>query len=314
MVGKKPSDDDRWFRPGAIVETRSLGEILGTLAADGSLDGMPFMPEMARYAGKQFQVARTAAAVCVEGHPGLRSLSDTVLLEDLRCDGSAHDGCQRGCKIFWKTAWLRPATASERNHSPEDRSASVAASRLPTKVGERYYCQSTELAAATGPIPRRSLRPLIEDLRRRELSLARFVRILLLAIADRLLKVLRGKGVAPSGAQRRTSRGGLDLQAGDVVRIKSAHEIEATLTPEGTNRGLSFEYEMLDRCGALCRVAYPVTRIILETTGEMVELGNSVVLDGVACEGVRRRNCPRANHFYWREAWLEKVDEPERHG
>ena len=32
---------------------------------------------------------------------------DTVYLEDLRCDGSGHDGCQAGCRIYWKDAWLR---------------------------------------------------------------------------------------------------------------------------------------------------------------------------------------------------------------
>ena len=30
-----------------------------------------------------------------------------MLLEDLRCDGSAHDGCQAECRVFWKEAWLK---------------------------------------------------------------------------------------------------------------------------------------------------------------------------------------------------------------
>ena len=34
-------------------------------------------------------------------------MHSTVYLEDLRCDGSGHDGCQAGCKIYWKEAWLR---------------------------------------------------------------------------------------------------------------------------------------------------------------------------------------------------------------
>ena len=29
----------------------------------------------------------------------------------VRCDGSAHDGCQAGCLLFWKLAWLKAADA-----------------------------------------------------------------------------------------------------------------------------------------------------------------------------------------------------------
>lgn len=314
LAGRKRRNRNRWRWPGQIVEVRSLQEILETLDANGSVSDLPFMPEMASHAGRRLRVARTATAICVEGHPGLRELRDTVLLEDLRCDGSAHDGCQRGCTILWKTAWLKPSTESGPIHSPETRAAPDALPDLRTKTGDRYYCQSTELADATSPIPRWSLRPLLEDLGRRELKVDRFLRISLLAITDKVLQALRGRGLIPSGKQRRTSRGDLGLQAGDLVRIKDATQIEATLTPDGTNRGLSFEYEMFDRCGQVCSVAYPVRRIILETTGEMVELASSVVLDGMVCEGLRRRNCPRANHFYWREAWLQKVNEPERSG
>ncbi len=34
---------------------------------------------------------------------------NTVLLEGIRCDGSGHGGCQAGCMIFWKEAWLKRA-------------------------------------------------------------------------------------------------------------------------------------------------------------------------------------------------------------
>jgi hypothetical protein len=40
----------RFFR-GQLVEVRSSAEIAATLDANGKLDGVPFMPEMARYCG-----------------------------------------------------------------------------------------------------------------------------------------------------------------------------------------------------------------------------------------------------------------------
>lgn len=277
---------------------------MATLDENGCFEGLPFMPEMARYAGRRFTVSRTSTAICVEGFPGLRRLPDAVILDGLRCDGSAHDGCQRACTMLWKTEWLRPPS----EHPSEAEFDQEMVDDLPTREGDRYFCQSTQLATATNPIPRFSLRPMIEDVRRGELTVARFVHIAFLAFVGHLLELVRGRGLEPAGEQRRTSRGALELEAGDVVRIKDRVDIEATLTPGGLNQGLAFEYEMFDHCGDECGVTFPVERIILEETGQMLEIKNSVVLGNLACSGLRRRNCPRANYFYWRESWLERVE------
>ena len=99
-------DGHAQFRRGQSVTVRSLSEILATLDADAKLEGMPFMPEMASFCGKTFRVFRRAERTCVEGL-GMRSMKNAVFLEGLRCDGSAHGGCQRGCLFFWKEAWLK---------------------------------------------------------------------------------------------------------------------------------------------------------------------------------------------------------------
>ena len=106
-VAQQPSDRGRFgdFRRGDTVTVRSLTEILATLDADAKLGGLPFMPEMAACCGRSFRVYRRADKTCVEGL-GMRSMRDTVFLDGLRCDGSAHGGCQRGCLFFWKEAWL----------------------------------------------------------------------------------------------------------------------------------------------------------------------------------------------------------------
>src|SRR5690348_847227 len=97
---------------GQLVRVRPEREIAATLDADGKLDGMPFMPEMARHCGHAFRVYRRAGKTCVEGHR-LRRLESAVLLEGLRCDGAFHDGCQRNCLFFWKEAWLEPVDPEE---------------------------------------------------------------------------------------------------------------------------------------------------------------------------------------------------------
>ena len=57
------------LKPGDIVEVRAPAEIMATLDDDGSLDSMPFMSQMLRYAGMWFTVSRLrdraeGAAVC----------------------------------------------------------------------------------------------------------------------------------------------------------------------------------------------------------------------------------------------------------
>ena len=99
----------RALRPGDFVEVKSPVEILETLDDHGTLDRLPFMPEMAEYCGKRFRVAKRVVKTCCYGiSSGMRKFSaeDVVLLEGLRCSGGAHDGCQKACTIFWRQAWL----------------------------------------------------------------------------------------------------------------------------------------------------------------------------------------------------------------
>src|SRR5262245_43983238 len=109
----------RNFRPGDLVEVLSLPEILKTLDEKGTLGNLPFMPEMVAYCGKQFRVSLQAFKTCVDDQE-MRSLDDTLFLEQVRCSGASHDGCARACLIFWKTAWLKPAGAatSTNGHYP----------------------------------------------------------------------------------------------------------------------------------------------------------------------------------------------------
>src|SRR5262245_36891079 len=103
------------FRAGHLVEVRSKEEILATLDEDGCVDGMPFMPEMLQYCGLQFRVGAVAHKTCepsLKSNPG-RRLQATVHLEGLRCDGSAHAGCEADCNLFWKDVWLKSAGSDQ---------------------------------------------------------------------------------------------------------------------------------------------------------------------------------------------------------
>ncbi len=290
------------FHRGQMVEVRSAGEILATLDADGKLDGMPFMPEMARYCGRRFRVLRNAKVTCLE-EVGLFRLEDTVFLEGLRCDGADHDGCQRGCRIFWKTAWLKAASGACGDSIPAPSSSRAHLEQLPVIRNGRYYCQSTELAGATSALPRWDpvyrLRVIFSDA-----TLAEALGRIGWRIRNRLRRLL---GWNFRGHEVRTPSQQLNLAPGEWVEVKTREEIQATLNAEAKNRGLWFNPEMLEHCGRRYRVGAVVEKVISEETGEMVPLRNTVILDGVTCQGHCLGNCPRNAFLYWREIWLKRV-------
>src|SRR6266404_8429788 len=89
------------LRAGELVQVRSEPEILSTLDANGRLDALPFMPEMLQYCGQRFRVYKRADKTCDNIKDwNLRRVRNTVHLTGVRCDGSAHGGCDAGCLIF----------------------------------------------------------------------------------------------------------------------------------------------------------------------------------------------------------------------
>ena len=118
-------------------------------------------------------------------------------------------------------------------------------------------------------------------------------------------------GTIPAGHPTPTVS--LNLQPGELVRVKSHQEILQTVTIDRQNRGMRWDAELVPYCGGTYRVLKRVTRIVNEKTGEMQEMKNPcIVLDSVVCEARYakcRLFCPRGIYSYWREIWLERASE-----
>ena len=311
---------------GDWVEVRSKEEILETLDKNGRLDGLPFMPQMFKYCGQRFQVYKRTHKTCdTVGISVSRCLPDGVHLEH-RCDGKAYGGCQAGCLIFWKEAWLKPGDGSRSataNHKPSGevgaRSGCTeddvwrATNHSPTGEQARYFCQATELPNFTAPLKWWDARQYVETYRSGNASLGEILRgfLYLGVLLGHLGERARREGLVRVGEP--TPRCDLNLRPGDWVRIKSYEEILATLDKAGSNRGLSFDAELLPYCGKAYRVKTRVEKFINERTGKMQRLRTpAVILEGVYCKSLfagRRLFCPRSIYSWWREIWLEKVSE-----
>jgi hypothetical protein len=317
------------LRRGDLVEVKGPAEILATLDARGALEELPFMPEMAGFCGRRFVVDRRADRVCDTVHyTGTRRPPRTVLLADLRCDGSAHGGCQAECRFLWKEDWLRKVTPEQGPASAPMRARDLDALLARTtrhvkyevdvegRAQERWWCQATELPKASRHLKLWDPRSYLREYTTGNVTLGRFLRVTARAAVQEPMRKL---GMIPEVHLPGTSTGPgteppLDLQPGELVQVKTKEEIAATLTPEGRHRGMWFDREMMPFCGRTFRVRRKIQRFIDERSGgRMIELkkAHCVTLEGVVCSGdlsLRRWFCPREIYSYWRECWLRRVE------
>jgi hypothetical protein len=305
------------LRPGEWVKVRSFAEISATLDDEGRLDGLPFMPEMLRHCGKRLRVFRRVEKIHYyfgPGAPHLRRLRDAVLLDELRCDGAGHGGCQAGCQLIWKEAWLIPSDSAEAE-SPAPQVADASRLNAYAKVsssdgGERYACQMTELPGATTRLSWRDPRHYWRDLRSGNVRPGPFITAVALALFNSAQRKL-GSVVAPyrEPTDRNSSpKEVLDLQPGEIVRVKTRQQIEQTLNSASKNRGLWFDREMHRFCGGEFRVASVVRTLVEEASGKLLTMGSPcIVLEGVSATGEYLGLCPQNELVFWHEIWLERV-------
>jgi hypothetical protein len=334
---------------GDWVQVRSKEKILATLDRNGRLDGMPFMPQMFKLCGQQFQVNKRAHKTCdtVTGLALGRRVPSSVHL-NVRCDGEAYGGCQTQCPIFWKEAWLQPVSVSL---APAAAPGPISAIKSqgcteaavwdatrsvdqPAGKGTRYTCQATELPNCTQPLKWWDARQYGEDLASGNISLPTLLRGLLyfafagatLArrhrlgrparwIYDRIQSLGGGvpfprrSGYLSSGKDAPTVE--LQLQPGDLVRIRSLNDILASIDKRNQHRGMAFDAEMVPFCGKVFRVRTRVEKFIDERTGYLKHMKTpAVILEGVYCQSRYSENrlfCPRNLFSWWREIWLERV-------
>jgi hypothetical protein len=344
-AGNLQTEPATGLRIGEFVEVKSVDEILATLDENGRLEALPFMPEMLRFTGKQFRVYRRAIKACDTANwTGMHRMHDAVHLEGLRCDGSAHGGCQAGCLLYWKESWLQRVEPGEapaettsdpatREDVPSETPMSVPAavakgitrSDGTTESGEvAFSCQATELTKAAPECPPWwDVRIYMRDVASKNARPLPMLRSLLVMLFNKFqlannrympgLQLIRDGEKWPflAGRLTVTPREVLDLRPGELVEIKSKKEILETLDTKSMNRGLRFDGEQIKYCGQQARVLRRVERILDERTGKLMHFkGDCIVLEGVTCTGDYNQYCPRSIYPYWREIWLRRVEEP----
>ena len=303
---------------GEIVEILSLEEILATLDSRGERDSLPFMPEMQAWCGKQARVFRRVNKIWDWIRlSGQRRMFDTVILENLRCDGCHHGGCQGDCPLLWKEAWLRRAS---KNQKP--RLSQIAGSSTPldlrqftTRIDEetaetRFVCQLCRLPEATEQTSWNNPRNLMSEVFCGNVRIGPFLTYISIHLFNSVQRRKGGPGF-PFLAKSQlsvTPHDVLNLQPGELVRVKSKREIEQTLGANGRSRGLWFDSDMTRFCGGTYKVRARAACQIDERTGKFVRFKNPcITLEGVTAIGEYYELAPLDERIFWRETWLERI-------
>ncbi len=240
------------------------------------------------------------------------------------------------------TTLAAPLHRCETKCSEEAVLAGTLANDQPTTGGPKYACQATDLPDFTDYLPWWDARQYVKDYTSGNVALSQLISGAIYSsyyyfvrpghdslrkpfrwLYDRVVSLWGGipfprrRGAIPIG--RPMPGVTLDLQPGELVRVKSYEQILATIDEANKNRGLFFDAEMVPFCGKTYRVQARVSQFIGEDTGLMVTLKTpAVILENVwcrACFSDRRMHCPRSIYSWWREIWLERVTEvpPARH-
>jgi hypothetical protein len=302
-------------RRGDLVEVLSPSEIAATLDIEGTVDQLPFMREMVEYCGKRFRVSQKVVIICSSGTKTgstLRSFrtNDVVLLEGLRCSGQDHDGCEKSCSILWRDAWLKRADPSTPERTIPALEFDDLRRKLKTTVSSTtYFCQASELLRATkslGKLERYS--KFLTDMQMGNCGPIEMARRIGIFLFWKVRRVLFG----PYAQQSRTATpaGTLNLQAGELVHVKPMESICETLDGPASNRGLWFSPNMRLLCGEERRVERRIAKLIVDGTGEMRHLKNTVFLKDsyCSCPHIVFGGCSRREYVYWREIWLDRTN------
>jgi hypothetical protein len=310
------------LKAGDVVVVRSPEEISETLDADGTLDRLPFMPEMLQYCGKRFSVLNRVVQSTIDAaflggrhtESYVREFrnNDVVTLKNVRCSGAQHDNCQRACAIFWKEAWLRKADEQAEVYKPDGSfppspRSSSSCLKTTTHPG-KYFCQSSEFLKATVHLSTGSrIKKCFSAIAAGNISAWGMLKRVTTWVWWKAYYKFIGESVR--GTLDKTPSRVLELKPGDLVQIKSLAEIKATLNKRGRNRGLHFSADQRPFCGRQFRVRNRADNFIAEGTGEMKHFQNTVMLEDVLCDSscFAFGGCYRSDLLYWREIWLRKI-------
>jgi hypothetical protein len=99
----------------------------------------------------------------------------------------------------------------------------------------------------------------------------------------------------------------LGLRVGDVVEVRGIDEILPTLDENGALDALPFMPEMIKFCGKQFRVYKRVDKTCDTIIRDGIRsMKNTVLLEGLRCDGAEHGGCQAECMIFWKEGWLKR--------
>ena len=194
---------------------------------------------------------RSNAHATPSGYTGVRRLKDTVILDDLRCDGSGHARLPGAVSDLLEggVAPSRERRRHERRRPTTTRFARAEADRRANVHGEDstpdapiFRCQATELLRASEPVGWWSMRSLVHELTGGNVGPWRFVRVMTRLVVEEIARRLHLLSkypfrVAAHGSRRHAPAPAVGLQPGELVQIRTKPRSARRSRPKARTEG-----------------------------------------------------------------------------
>ncbi len=117
---------------------------------------------------------------------------------------------------------------------------------------------------------------------------------------------------APSAESSGDAAG--DWRVGDWAEVRPLSEIARTLDDKGARQGMPFMREMIPHVGRRFRVVKIAHKTCDASGWDYARTMSDAVHLETRCSGVHHGGCEAACRFFWKTAWLKKVDGPLAEG
>lgn len=119
---------------------------------------------------------------------------------------------------------------------------------------------------------------------------------------------IRWRGGSPQQTAAKNLAPVIPFQTGDLVRVRSREEIQATLDPFKELKGCAFLPDMYQYCGTRQHVLKSMQNFMDERDYKLKKVRGVILLENIICNGTPSFGaCDRCCFLFWREEWLEKI-------
>jgi hypothetical protein len=293
---------DPQFKCGDVVRVLPREKIMETVNPPSDLEGSLVSSQLWDHCGRKLVISKVVTHF-FRSDRMFKCLPTLYMLEGAVCGGevaSFHSHCDRNCSLLWSGKWLKKEDYELGGSSAKREGKNPGLAGKRDDLSEAYrVCQLSHLHmfARTS-----HLDDILERVRRLPGYTKRSVRALISRLVPQTAK--------PAETVNQVKSGDVCIAPGQLVKVKSRHQIESLLDESGKYKGCTFQPEMYDYCGKSCQVLKQVDYFYDEVKQKLCKCKDLFILEGAYCTGRKRFYKDRCNlncYPFWHKDWLERT-------